>query len=53
MVMKPGDIFRCTNPDCGCELTVIQESHRADASSKAPHCCCGAEMENATGWNQG
>jgi hypothetical protein len=44
MPFKKGEIYRCTDADCGCEITVTQDAHR----SKSQHehrCCCGSELK--------
>jgi hypothetical protein len=42
MPMTEGQIYRCLNRDCGCEIKVIRASIDAHAN---PRCCCGAEMK--------
>jgi hypothetical protein len=44
MVMQEGQIYRCQNPHCLCELKVLRSSVQATAN---PRCCCGAEMKKA------
>jgi len=35
--------FRCQNPDCGCEVEVINDSSEAESN---PRCsCCGSAMK--------
>jgi hypothetical protein len=43
MAMKKGEIYECTNSDCGCEINVIKASEAPNAS-RSPRCCCGEEM---------
>jgi hypothetical protein len=40
--MTEGQVFRCQNRDCGCEVRVLRTSINARAN---PRCCCGAEMK--------
>ncbi len=40
--MTEGQIYRCQNRDCGCEIKVMKSS--IDSNSR-PRCCCGAEMK--------
>lgn len=40
--MREGQILRCQNPNCGCEVRVVRSSVEGDAN---PRCCCGAEMK--------
>jgi hypothetical protein len=42
MVITEGQVFRCQNRDCGCEIRVLRTSINAPAN---PRCCCGAEMK--------
>jgi hypothetical protein len=42
MLMTEGQIYRCQNRDCKCEVAVTKPS--AEGSSN-PRCCCGAEMK--------
>jgi hypothetical protein len=42
MQMTEGQVYRCQNRDCGCEVKVVKTS--VDATSN-PRCCCGAEMK--------
>jgi hypothetical protein len=42
MHMTEGQIYRCLNRDCGCEIKVIRSSIESNAN---PRCCCGAEMK--------
>jgi hypothetical protein len=44
--MKAGETFRCSNPDCGCEVTVVKEPRQPIRS--APRCSCGRDMELVT-----
>lgn len=40
--MTDGQIYRCQNRDCGCEIRVIRRSMEANSN---PRCCCGTEMK--------
>lgn len=42
MSMIAGQIYRCKNRACGCEVKVIKMSTEA---TRNPRCCCGAEMK--------
>jgi hypothetical protein len=42
MLMSEGQIYKCQNRNCSCEIRVIKPS--VEASSN-PRCCCGAEMK--------
>jgi len=39
--MAKGQIYKCPNPDCFCEVTVFIQP----ANDKKPRCSCGAEMK--------
>jgi hypothetical protein len=41
--MARGDVWRCTNADCGCEVHVIMGA-RAEGPSN-PTCACGAALK--------
>jgi hypothetical protein len=41
--MKKGEKYECSNPDCGCEITVTRSSEAPDPD-RSPTCCCGEEM---------
>jgi hypothetical protein len=42
MTMNMGKCYRCQNPDCRCEIEVIQASMEAVLNQR---CCCGREMK--------
>ena len=42
MAMSEGQVYRCQNRNCGCEVRVLRPSIQARAN---PRCCCGAEMK--------
>jgi hypothetical protein len=35
-----GEIFRCTNPECECELTLTRAAKRGWGGIILPTCCC-------------
>ncbi len=43
MAMKKGEKYECSNPECGCEISVTKGSEAPNASH-TPRCCCGEEM---------
>jgi hypothetical protein len=45
MAMLDGEIYRCPNPDCGCEIQVVKGMESEGMSSALPRCCCGTDME--------
>jgi hypothetical protein len=42
MAMVEGQVYRCQNRNCACEIKVLRASTRAKLN---PRCCCGAEMK--------
>jgi hypothetical protein len=47
MAWREGEIYRCPDPDCACEVTVTQGSALAETSAQPPTCCCGKTMQQA------
>ncbi len=43
MMMKKGQVYRCTNRSCNCEVVVTRGSEVEGDSN--PRCCCGSEMK--------
>ncbi len=48
MAMTTGETYRCTNPNCGCEMKVTQGSKAGGGGEAPPRCCCGTEMKKAS-----
>jgi hypothetical protein len=44
MALKEGEVYKCTDPQCGCEITVTKGAQPGDGGNQAPRCCCGMEM---------
>lgn len=44
MALKQGDIYRCPDVGCGCEITVTRSAHPNCQGNQNPRCCCGKEM---------
>lgn len=42
---KEGEVYACTDPECGCEMTVTKEPQPGAGGDENPRCCCGREME--------
>ena len=40
--MTEGQIYRCQNIDCRCEIKVVKSSINCGSN---PRCCCGTEMK--------
>jgi hypothetical protein len=45
MAFKQGEVYKCPDPECGCELTVTRETPPGKGGNQAPTCCCGKSME--------
>lgn len=52
-MMQQGEKYRCTNDECGCEISVTKASQIDESEAQNPTCCCGEEMELATGVKSG
>lgn len=44
MALKQGEVYKCPDSDCGCEVTVTKGPAPGKGGNQAPHCCCGSEM---------
>jgi hypothetical protein len=44
MPWKKGEVYRCPDPSCGCEVTVMKEPKPGMGGDRAPTCCCGKAM---------
>jgi len=40
-----GDVYKCPDPGCGCEITITQQPQMSGGN--APMCTCGSEMQLA------
>lgn len=47
MAFEKGEVYRCPDPDCGCELTVTNGA-RAAGGDHNPTCCCGKTMDKVS-----
>lgn len=45
MAFKQGDVYRCPDAACGCEITVTHGANPACRGEEKPRCCCGKPME--------
>lgn len=45
MPWSEGDVYRCPDPGCGCEVTVTKGPNPGQGGDRAPTCCCGQTME--------
>ena len=44
MAFKQDEVYKCPDPNCGCELTVTKGASPACTGNQASRCCCGKEM---------
>jgi hypothetical protein len=45
MAFKQGEVYKCPDPNCGCELTVTKAAPSMCQGTHNPTCCCGKEMK--------
>lgn len=48
MPFREGEVYRCPDTDCACELTVTKAAPPTCTGQQAPTCCCGKTMVNKT-----
>lgn len=44
MPFREGDVYRCPDQACGCELTGTKGSPRPCSGQQIPTCCCGKTL---------
>lgn len=44
MALKQGEVYRCPDAQCGCEITVTHSASPDCRGNQNPRCCCGKEM---------
>ncbi len=47
MAFKEGEIYRCPDTECGCEIKVTKGAASGKGGDQNPRCCCGKEMVKA------
>ncbi len=45
MALKQGEVYRCPDSDCGCEVTVTRPPASGNGGNVNPRCCRGKEMK--------
>ncbi len=45
MALREGEVYRCPNANCGCEITVTKSAPAGCKGQEQPRCCCGNSME--------
>ena len=48
MSFREGEVYRCPDPGCACELTVTRGAPPDCAGNRNPTCCCGQTMNKMT-----
>ncbi|PVZ09032.1 hypothetical protein [Actinomycetospora cinnamomea] len=49
MAFREGQVYRCPEPSCGCEVTVTKGAPADCSGDQNPTCCRGHVMELVTG----
>jgi len=44
MAIKEGEVYRCPDSNCGCEIAVTKSPAPGAGGDQAPRCCCGKPM---------
>lgn len=47
MSLRMGEIYRCPDEGCGCEIQVLVGAEEGGGGDLAPRCCCGREMKQS------
>lgn len=47
MPFREGEVYRCPDANCGCELTVTEGAPATCGGEQSPTCCCGKTMVKA------
>lgn len=45
MALREGEVYRCTDESCGCEVTVTKGAAPGQGGDLNPSCCCGRTMQ--------
>jgi hypothetical protein len=45
MALRTGELYRCPNEDCSCEIQVTRGAKPGGGGDNNPRCCCGMEMK--------
>jgi hypothetical protein len=45
MAFEEGQVYRCPDESCGCEVTVTTGAQPGHGGAQAPTCCCGKTMQ--------
>ncbi|MDQ6886905.1 MAG: hypothetical protein M3068_06380 [Gemmatimonadota bacterium] len=45
MALRRGELYRCPDPGCACEIQVTKGAEAGASGDNLPRCCCGKEMQ--------
>jgi hypothetical protein len=45
MALRTGELYRCPNESCSCEIQVTRGAKPGGGGDNNPRCCCGMEMK--------
>lgn len=48
MALQEGEVYRCPDQACGCEIKVSKGAAPGHGGDRDPVCCCGHSMEKVT-----
>lgn len=48
MALREGEVYRCPDANCGCEITVTKGAPATCKGQEQPRCCCGKTMGKAS-----
>ena len=48
MALKEGEVYRCADATCGCEIKVTKGAPSDCRGQEQPRCCCGKTMEKVS-----
>lgn len=49
MAFQEGQVYRCNDDNCGCEVTVTKGAPATCGGTQNPTCCCGKTMDLVNG----
>ncbi len=44
MALEEGEVYRCPDEACGCEIRVVKGTKPGGGGDQPPRCCCGRAM---------
>lgn len=45
MALRKGEIYRCQDERCACEIQVTRGAAEGGGGTHLPRCCCGKDMK--------